>query len=288
MLLEPFIDQLKEWRNDAIQQKYLKTIPSNYNTFIGSLKEKNNDNLLITVAFNVPELIDWNIENNQALFKNAQMLVFDNSSDFYKRKLLEEVCKKHQTPYFSLPKNPIKHPSRSHGISLSWIYENVVKEINPNYFGFIDHDIFLTAPTSFEELLQNKAFYGVLKESPWAWNLWAGFSFFNFYKVKDYPLNFLNDRPNGLDTGGRNYLALYQYFNKNEVRFATYIQRALKTKNNEISFNTDLIDNNWIHFRGAYTTNFKEKTLSKETLVKHSREIFEQEQSALQHAQRTL
>jgi len=277
--LSPIIDVLKEKRNDIIQNNYYQQEPNNFNAFLQQVKQYKNKNIISIVAFNVPDLIDWNLEVGKYYIKNVNFIVFDNSSDAKARKKIEQICKNREVPYLALPSNKVKHPSRSHGTALNWIYHKVIKVIEPNIFGFIDHDNFPIDFIDLNEMLLEQAFYGVLKESKWSWNLWAGFSFYRFEKVKDIALNFLNDRPNGLDTGGRNWGVLYKNYLKNNLKFPSYIKIKLKNHTGEIIFNVDNIDNKWIHFRGAYTTNLKsnsmEKKLNKGELLSISRAIYE-------------
>ena len=93
-ILSPIIDLLKEKRNDAIQQNYLKQTPNHFEAFMEQVKAYKNKNIISIVAFNVPALIDWNIEVGQKYIDTANFIVFDNSSDLSARKEIEEVCKK--------------------------------------------------------------------------------------------------------------------------------------------------------------------------------------------------
>jgi hypothetical protein len=134
--ISPIIDFLKEKRNDKAQQSFIKKVPNNYESFFKKVEGLTNKNVLITVAFNMPELIEWWIISNKKHIKNTNLIVFDNSTNLNKRKEIEAICQNNETPYFSLPINKVTHPSRSHGLALSWIYYNVIVKIKPNFFWF--------------------------------------------------------------------------------------------------------------------------------------------------------
>lgn len=278
LLLSPFIDMIKEFRNDFFCNQYIAKAslsPLPQEQFV-SFKNKP---VIGLVAFNVPQLIEWSLKVNMVYLKEVNFMVFDNSSNLACRKEIQKICEERKVPYVSLPINVVKHPSRSHGLALSWIFNNVIKKMEPSFFGFIDHDLFALQEIDLVKMMSDAPFYGVLKESPWSWNLWAGFSFYRYEAIKPYPLNFLNDRPNGLDTGGRNWHVLYTHFNKGDLAFPTYERRELTDSSTGLSFDLDLIDEKWLHFRGAYTTNYGKKIdakkYSKSELIEISERVYE-------------
>jgi hypothetical protein len=204
--------------------------------------------LLITIAFNNPALIEKQIELiNRFAEPGTVLLIADNSTDISHRQTIKAVCETKDVAYISLPKNPWQQANLSHGITLNWIYYNVVKKVKPFSFGFLDHDIFPVSAIKILEQLKNTPLYG-LKQSRQnaefsAWYLWAGFCFFRFDYMKT---KFIDFNPQvlatwhsylGLDTGGANYKVLYKETPLAEVTFAqsSYLENG-----------SEKIDN-WVH-----------------------------------------
>jgi hypothetical protein len=121
-----------------------------------------------------------------------------------------------------LPKNPSGSPSRSHGLSLNWVLENIIKPGAPQVFGFLDDDIYPTAPNDPFAALSEQSFYGVVRPYvSWRkphWFLWAGFCMFRYPDGKSADLDFSQDWFSGLDTGGANWDKLYKYVERFSVR----------------------------------------------------------------------
>src|SRR5690606_1375709 len=109
------------------------------------------------------------------------------------REANRRICEARSVPYFGLPSNPEWSPNRSHGISMNWIYHNIILKQRPEAFGFIDHDCFPYKPFDIAARLAGKSVYGLRKASRKradAWNLWAGYSFFRFADTLAQPLDF--------------------------------------------------------------------------------------------------
>ncbi len=91
-------------------------------------------------------------------------------------------------------------------MAMTWVFHRIIKKIEPNWFGFIDHDMYPIRPVNVEGLIPvNQSTYGLLNDAPRYWNLWAGYCFFKYTHVSGLPLNFLYDFSRGIDTGGRNW-----------------------------------------------------------------------------------
>ena len=110
--------------------------------------------------------------------------------------------------------NPWHSFSRSHGIALNWVWHNILRPGSPRAFGFIDDDLFPTAPDDPFAPLDTQDFFGLVRQEGQKWFLWAGYCTFRFDAVKDKPLDFGQDWFIGLDTGGANWSVLYQHVDR--------------------------------------------------------------------------
>lgn len=211
---------------------------------------------LITIAFNNPFLV----ENQMRLIKkrlvdtNYSHTIADNSSDPSARKEISELCKRENIGYISLPKDYVriftKRPSYSHGAAMNWVYYNYIRPRNSAFFGFIDHDLFPIKDYSILEKIKNQDFYGHIKERGRFWYLWAGFCFFKTEKVSSFKLNFFPFIKEGtyLDTGGSNYPALYENYNKETLFFASpAVEEAIREGDDYHADFIHYIDAAWLH-----------------------------------------
>lgn len=95
----------------------------------------------------------------------------------------------------------------------------LLKKIEPKVFGFIDHDLLPVKKINFNTSIKiQHGFYGLYRAKKGYWNLWAGYCFYSFNKVKSLPLNWLYDFSCYLDTGGRNWDPLYRFIDINLVK----------------------------------------------------------------------
>jgi hypothetical protein len=155
-------------------------------------------------------------------------------------------------------------------MAMTWVFHRIIKKIQPNWFGFLDHDMYPVRPVNVESLIPvNQLTYGLLNDAPRYWNLWAGYCFFKYTHVSGLPLNFLYDFSRGIDTGGRNWPYLYAFMNKSLQQFATVSYESLKFRSNS-SGNIQLIDNAWIHIGGVgYGDNYQMKQALHASIVQH-------------------
>lgn len=98
----------------------------------------------------------------------------------------------------------------------------------PSAFGFLDDDLFPTAPDDPFACLTKQDFYGVVRRAGERWFLWAGFCLFRFAAVANQPLDFRPDYFNGLDTGGGNWEVLYRHADLARLRKAPIIGTPYK------------------------------------------------------------
>lgn len=196
--------------------------------FAKNLLSSGSSRLCFTIAFNTPWVIDALTKAWQVHPTGMLLVVIDNSSDEAARKSIEDICRHRGVPYFSLPRNRERHWSRSHGTAVNWVFDNIVRKVRPELFGFIDHDCFPITPFDMPGRMQGKKVFG-LKFGPTEnfrykasrndrqWCLWGGFCFFRFSAVENVAMDFTPRMELGLDTGGGNWLPLYSHLAEEDV-----------------------------------------------------------------------
>ncbi|MFI4935075.1 MAG: glycosyltransferase family 2 protein [Caulobacterales bacterium] len=167
--------------------------------------------LIVTIAFNDPEILERQIGALRRFVTGALHLVADNSSDDAAALRLEALCARTSTPYLRLPANPWgpKSASRSHGLALDWVWRNLIRPGRPQMFGFLDHDLIPTAPCDPFEPLARQGVHGDKRWAGERWFLWAGYCFFRPEALEGARVDFGQDWFVGLDTGGGNWAPVY-------------------------------------------------------------------------------
>ena len=185
------------------------------------LSEKQDADLaLVTVAFNNPQVLEWQLLLcKRFLHDNYLHVILDNSVSPQARALNKDICIRHGASYISLPPNPWTgvHNSRSHGISLDWAFRHVLPRFSYRVLGLLDHDVFPVEDHSLLAELGNRAYMGVLQERPGVWYLWPGFFFVRADAFKLDEASMLPTRKT--DTGGYLWHKIFCHINKEEVLF---------------------------------------------------------------------
>jgi hypothetical protein len=259
--LRPLDVAFKQVRNDIWLKYYVKQKPAELSQFLADNRHLAGKNIAIVVAFEQPWAVNWLLQMAKKNLINTTVLVFDNSHNASARAELAAVCKQNGAPYLALPMNKTKHVNRSHGMAMSWIYDNVVRAIEPKIFAYIDHDLIPVSPIDFEERLANQPFFGRAGgKLPQYWSLWAGYCIFDFAFTKNKLLNFLYDFSRLLDTGGRNWDILYSKFDKSKIRFANREFKNISLPSFEASKLVEIVDDCWVHIGSiSYNDNFRSK-----------------------------
>lgn len=238
---------------------------------------------LITVAFNDEILIQNQIERIKEYLKddNYCHIIVDNSSVTAKRKAIATVCDKQNITYIPVPKIISCCISKisggvSHGTAMNWAYYNIIHVMKPDYFGFIDHDLFPVENYHVMNKLCGQDMYGTLRNRMKGWYIWAGFCFYKYAFIKDIQMNFLPKVFHGeyFDTGGANYSLLYKDQDLNKLLFTSDTTLRIQNSNtniyqyNQIYHNDciQIIDNNWIHI--VHASCIKDKVLQKNKIEK--------------------
>lgn len=248
----PVRHALKEWRNDWMCAVYIRRPALDESPSLPTLARRTPENLALVVAFEQPWYIEWQLEMARRHQPGWVFLVLDNSRSDGARQAIRQICRQAGTPYVGLPSNPTRHANRSHSLAMQWAFERVVRALRPGRFGFFDHDLIPVAPVDLASRLRDQPCYGMLVESRWAWQLWAGYCLFEFQKVVELPLNFLYDFANGLDTGGRNYGPLYRHLDRRRMRFASSTLRPVPVPGvADAAAAVQMLDEGWLHVGGV-------------------------------------
>lgn len=261
--LLPLSYAFKLTRNDIWLERFKNKKTKGLDAFLCETASLADRNIALIVAFEQPWALEWLLRMASRNVADTSFLVFDNSRTDKFRQEIAQVCKRQKVPYLGLPVNRTRHVNRSHGNAMTWIFHNVVRQIKPRMFAFIDHDMVPVKPLSFTERLGAQPVYGFRRPSKIddSWNLWAGYSLFDFHLVKNQEMNFLYDFSRGLDTGGRNWDSLYSTIDYRPLRFANnYSVRVIDPETGEPN-SVQMIDDCWLHIGGiSYNDNFKAKS----------------------------
>lgn len=259
--LTPVIHAFKEVRNNFLLSKFVKKTSTQVTSFLEANKNIEGKNVAAIIAFEQQWALNFLLEQAKINLINTHIIVFDNSKNIQKRKSIKDVCEKNGVHYISLPPNRTKHVNRSHGLAMSWAYHNVIKQLKPNIFTFLDHDLIPLNKVNLEEKVECQPIYGLLNEgNNGYWSLWAGFCTFKYSYLKESNLNFLYDFSRGLDTGGRNWDRIYKNLSFAEISFANRVYQKLAAPLNSEYREVEILDQSWVHMSGiSYNNNFESK-----------------------------
>jgi hypothetical protein len=246
----PLVHGLKRMRNVAVERTFRSMYARGYDRFIAELAALKPQTLAISVAYNTPWVIDVTTRlTGQNLV--GTLAICDNSRIHAVRIENERICKERGVPYLPLPVNLERHPCRHHGITLNWVYYNVVDRVRPRVFGFLDHDLFALKRFDLAALVANEPVYGVCRTGPWGWSLWAGFCVYDRAAIAGFFPDFNNDLPRRLDTGGRNWVQIYRHLDRERLRFAAARSAVLRVPGDGEELAVELIDDCLLHVGGA-------------------------------------
>jgi len=221
--LRPLTQGLKTARYRSTDRQHRKK-PAREGDLTDIICRINAQRVLVTIAFNDVQTILWQAALVRHFVPNAIYVVADNTGDDDIAAKIAKAVRDLDIFYVRLPPNPSSSPSRSHGLALNWVWERIIKPGKPEVFGFLDDDIYPTAPDDPFASLSKQNFYGVVRQGlPLAvagsnrWFLWAGFCMFLYSAVQDVDLDFSQDWFVGLDTGGGNWDKLYRHVERFSV-----------------------------------------------------------------------
>lgn len=215
---------------------------------------------LIVVAFNDVKLIQYQYEMVQKFVKNGKQIICDNSNNLKKAQEIYQFCRENDITYIQVPHFLPEDPSRNHARALNWIMKNVVFKREKNFL-IIDHDIFPFAPVDVKTYFSKSAFGKISRDDEY-WYFSPIFCGFVFDFLKKFKPDFLPCRikKQRLDTGGTNYLNIYQYLSNDNYK--EYNSKYINIRNYE-NFDVnapsqngyqncvEIIDNKWLHLGGG-------------------------------------
>jgi hypothetical protein len=255
--LQPLVYAFKQARNDLRQAAYLRRGTPALARFLADAAPLRGRDVTLIVAFEQPWVLGWLLRMARRNLGDSTPLVFDNSRSPAARAAIERACAECGAAYLALPPNPVRHPNRSHGNAMTWIWHNAVRALQPRTFGFVDHDLIPLAPVSPAGRLAGQDFYGALNDGRHGWSLWAGYCTYDFAAVERLRLNFLYDFSRELDTGGRNWACLYRHHDRRSLRFASCELAALVDPQSGERRPMQVIDGAWLHLGGvSYNAGF--------------------------------
>jgi len=246
--LRPFTQRLKTLRYNASNALHIRK-PARSDDIAAIVRSLAGRRVLITVAFEDPQAIDWQIRLVRRYVTCDLHLIGDNSVDDVAADAVRAACDSAGALYLRLPESEARS-SRSHGLALNWLWTNVVRPARPTMFGFLDHDFFPTGPDDPFSALDSQDFFGVIRAAGERWFLWAGFCLFRYAAVANRALDFRQDWFIGLDTGGANWEAIYSRADIARLRRAEMMQRPYRADVPE-SESYFQCYNNWLHEVGA-------------------------------------
>jgi hypothetical protein len=217
--LRPLTQAVKTARYKLIDRNYCRR-PAASGDVAAVRRSARRRRLLVTIAFGDATLVLWQSRLVRHYVPDALHIVVDNSATDATAHDIRSAILEAGGAYLRAPANPWsgRAASRSHGITLNWTWQNVIRPGEPDAFGFIDHDIFPTAPDDPFAPLAVQDYYGVVRHAGPRWFLWAGFCMFRFAAVQNLALDFGQDWFIGLDTGGGNWGPLYRHADRRMLR----------------------------------------------------------------------
>ena len=254
------VQSLLRLRHEILYRQFLGSAAGRGNAFAEALKQSSNRNYCFAIAFNTPWVIDALTKSWQVFSTGTNLVVIDNSSNAEAKKAIEAICGKRGIPYFQLPRNFETNPSRSHGISQTWVFHNIVKRLKPDVFGFIDHDCFAINSIDIKGRIDCKIGYGLpyrakstylyktVQDDP-GWYYWAGLCFYRFSQVENLALDFRSRLEIGMDTGGGNWPILYSKHPAAEFEIASKNWIRLTIGGTAVRY--EVFDGTFFHIGGA-------------------------------------
>lgn len=209
----PVVRAAKNLRNAVVDHGFRRSSSAEGRRFAAELSARGIRQAAVAIAYNSPWVVDLLTQAWARHQPGLPLLVVDNSSDPAARAEHAALCRSRDVPYLPLPRNPERHPCRSHGIALNWTWFNVVCHAGLDIVGFIDHDCIPVTAFDLPARMRDVDVYGMYGASvtyPGAWNLWAGYCFVKPAVAAAHAVDFKHRIEFGLDTGGGNWPGFYR------------------------------------------------------------------------------
>lgn len=233
---------------------------------------------VITVAFNNADIIPLHCQQvDKYMGEGVTHIIADNSSNKDTSRKIRQYCETNGVPYVRVPKNYLGliGGSYSHATALNWVYKRIIQKRKPEFFGFIDHDLFPVRPIHLADLLRKQHVYGPKRKRGDYWYLSAIMSFFESSYVQDKKVDFMptrydNDKSHYLDTGGSNWMSIYKAMDESDLVFCSERLERFnlgdETGDDRYQDFVELFDGQWVHtINGSY---WKQIDIRKEGMLK--------------------
>lgn len=209
-------------------------------------------NLLISVAFNDPELIELQARALKKFVSgDYSFLVVDNSPDSDKRAAINLLSRELGFFYCPSPPNPYSwvDPSISHSLVLDWAWKNIVRRSAPKIVVFLDHDVFPIRDVAIDQLIQGSLAAGYRRESGERWLLWPGLLALNFSRIDSFNPTFMPR--NDTDSGGSLWWRVFSRVAESNFRFLKREDLVFGDTSNRFgdgsSGEMHILDGSWLH-----------------------------------------
>jgi hypothetical protein len=246
---------LKGIRNRYVAKKYSKKGAVGFDVFFSEINKspdyKKDKNVLISIAFQRPEVIELQCKQMKKYLSGGVFVVVDNSRDEHVASKVAKVCSTYGVPYLKLPMQSTSHPNRSHSLAIQWSFDNVIQGLKPEGFAFLDHDIVPFRAVAPFSKYKGCAIFGRRWDSKinHTWQLWAGFAFFRSSAIRSRSVSFMYDFSSGLDTMGEAYEDVFSNFDCQQC-FATCVDL-----DDVPGIEYQLMDSDWIHLSRTALSN---------------------------------
>ena len=154
--LRPLTQSLKTLRYDANNALHIRKLARGGDV-AAVTRSLTGRRVLITVAVEDPQAIDWQIRLVRRYVACDLHLIADNSGDDVAANAIRSASDSAGALYLRLPASAARS-SRSHGLALNWLWTNVVRPGRPAAFGFLDDDFFPTGPDDPFAVLEARSF----------------------------------------------------------------------------------------------------------------------------------
>ena len=213
---------------------------------------------IYVICFNNPFLVEYQIETLKNFYKggNFNIIIVDNNCYLHPScsRQYQELCEYYNVIYLQAPANiyQTEHhfdTSLKLGCTLNWLFYNVIKTREPEYFFMLDHDAMIFRDFDKRRWLDEMGVYGTVCRNLPAWNIHVTQFGAKFDYVKDLALDFRPSWKYSLDTGGSNYEVLYSQLRMEDYMLINIGYRFFKE--DSVSGirpqHYEIIDNCWIH-----------------------------------------
>ena len=240
-------EEFRRRRAEHLRLSRQKIIIGDY--YSSDYKNNNGKRILVTVAFNNPKVIEYQIKLIKKYIKGDFIhIICDNSNRIDSAQGIRNVCIQNEVTYIRVNSDIKPHGySDSHGVALNWIWENILSKKEKD-FALLDHDIFPIQEQNIEDYFDIENFWGSIRNKNGRWYLWPGFAFYRFDAVKNKKLNFRRYKHFGFikaknaDTGSANWNCLYSKYNVIFIRNCDVASVDLSTNSIPLSNK----DNNYV------------------------------------------